>query len=54
MVSLLFSGFVVRQIIRSTLTKKEMTLWVSVAMVHLIVTVTFFTFGAFVIARCAS
>jgi hypothetical protein len=53
-VSLLFSGFIAKQIVRSTLTKKEMTLWVSVALVHLIVTVIFFTFGMFVVARCSS
>ena len=52
-VSLLFTLLIVRQIVASSLERKDKFSWIFVASLHLIGVLFFFTFGMYLVARCA-
>jgi hypothetical protein len=52
-VSLLFTLLIVRQIVASSLERKDKFSWIFVTSLHLIGVLFFFTFGMYLVARCA-
>lgn len=52
-ISVLFTLLIVRQIVASSLSRKDKFSWVLVASLHLLGVLFFFTFGMYLVARCA-